>query len=66
VAISITQSAKDIADHMINVVVVFLLQTMVIPLFLFWALFRVFTAMFQNSATGCVIRTEEASVLDTR
>ena len=66
VATSIEQSAKEIVDHMINVIVVFLLQTMVIPLLLFWALFRVFTAMFQNSATGRVIRVEEASVLETR
>jgi hypothetical protein len=49
---AMAKGATRMVDHMINVIVVFLLQTLVIPLLLFWALYRVLMAMFQNSETS--------------
>lgn len=49
---SMAQGATKLVDHMIKLIVVFLLQTLVIPLIFFWALYRVLTAMFQTPATS--------------
>lgn len=45
---SMAQGATKMVEHIIMLIVVFLLQTLVIPLVFFWALYRVITAMFQN------------------
>jgi len=45
---SMVQKGSEAVDQMIKTIVVFLLQTLVIPLLLFWALWRVLIAMFQN------------------
>lgn len=37
----IKQTASDVVEHIIMLIAVFLLQTLVIPLFLLWALLRV-------------------------
>ena len=34
------QVANQVADHIVKLIVVFLMQTLVIPLLLFWALYR--------------------------
>lgn len=49
---SMAQGATKLVDHIIKVIVVFLLQTIVIPLLFFWALYRVLTAIFQNPVTS--------------
>jgi hypothetical protein len=41
--------AETFTNQMIDLIIVFLLQTLVIPLVFFWTLVRVFTAMFQTS-----------------
>ncbi len=61
---SMAQGATQIADHMIKVIVVFLLQTLVIPLLLFWALYRVLMALFQLPVTGRPNKSAEESALD--
>lgn len=45
---SMAQGATKLVEHIIKLIVVFLLQTLVIPLVFFWALYLVITAMFQN------------------
>lgn len=45
---SMAQGATKMVEHIIKLIVVFLLQTLVIPLVFFWVLYRVVTAMFQN------------------
>ncbi|HUW24939.1 MAG TPA: hypothetical protein VMW07_00235 [Gallionella sp.] len=40
--------AEQIVSHVIKLIVVFLLQTLVIPLILFWALYRVGLALFNS------------------
>lgn len=42
---ALRQSATQITSHIIKLIVVFLLQTLVIPLLLFWALYRALMAM---------------------
>ncbi len=42
---ALRQSAAQITAHIIKLIVVFLLQTLVIPLLLFWALYRALMAM---------------------
>ena len=44
------------------VMVVFILQTLVMPLFFFWALFRVLMAMFQNPANNPIRNNETVTV----
>ena len=34
-------SASEVTEHIIKLIVVFLMQTVVVPLFLFWALYRI-------------------------
>lgn len=59
---SMAQHGKEAVDHMIQLIVVFLLQTLVIPLLFFGVLYRLLTAMFQISET----KTDEESHLITR
>lgn len=63
---ALRESATNLVEHIIKVIVVFLLQTLVIPLLFFWALFRVFTAMFQNPVTSRNIKTGEGLVIDIK
>jgi len=63
---AISQGAKQFVDHMISVIVVFLLQTLVIPLLLFWALFRVLSAIFQKPVYRGTHQTENGPVLEVR
>jgi hypothetical protein len=63
---SMVQGATQIAEHIIKVIVVFLLQTLVIPLLFFWALYRVFTTMFQSSLARRINKVDGEAVLDTR
>lgn len=48
---SMAQGATKLVEHIIKLIVLFMLQTLVIPLVFFWALYRVVTAMFQNPLT---------------
>ena len=45
---SMKEAVNRMVEHIINIIVVFMLQTIVIPLVFFWALYRVVTAMFQT------------------
>lgn len=63
---SMVQKGTEAVDLMIKVIVVFLLQTLLIPLLFFWALYRVFTAMFQNSAFSRTPKTEECAAHEIR
>lgn len=56
---SMVQKGTVAVDLMIKLIVVFLLQTLLIPLLFFWALYRVFTAMFQNSVFTRTPKNEE-------
>lgn len=58
------QASKELPERIINLIVVFLLQTLVVPLLFFWALYRVLTAMFQNPETGLKNKTDERTVLE--
>jgi len=48
---ALKQSAAQITSHIIKLIVVFLLQTLVIPLLLFWALYRLLMSMLPARAT---------------
>jgi hypothetical protein len=62
---SLVEKITHISDYLIRLIVVFLLQTLVLPLFFFWALYRVLMAMFQNSADGRTNNAETVATLDT-
>jgi hypothetical protein len=40
------QAASEVAEHIVKLIVVFLMQTLVLPLILFWALYRAAKAVF--------------------
>ena len=48
---ALKQSAAQIISHIIKLIVVFLLETLVIPLLLFWGLCRLLMAMLPARAT---------------
>ena len=58
------EKITHVTDYIIRLIVMFLLQTLVIPLFFFWALYRVLMAMFQNSANSRSNNTDAVSVLE--
>ena len=58
---SMAQGATKMVEHMIKVMVVFLLQTLVVPLLFFWALYQVLTAMFQNPVASRGMNAPELS-----
>lgn len=41
-------SASQVTEHIVKLIVVFLMQTVVVPLFLFWALFRIGKAILDQ------------------
>lgn len=49
---ALRDGAANLVEHIIKLIVVFLLQTLVIPLVVFWVLYRVITAMFQTPVTS--------------
>ena len=44
------QVASQVTEHIVKLIVVFLMQTLVMPLLLFWALYRACKAMFDPSS----------------
>ena len=61
---ALREGATKLVEHIIKVIVVFLLQTLVIPLLFFWALIRVFTAMFQNPVASLHNKNDGAGTID--
>jgi hypothetical protein len=59
----LVKASKELPERIINLIVVFLLQTLVIPLFFFWALCRVLMAMFQTSESWRANKTDERAVI---
>jgi hypothetical protein len=43
---NLKQAASQVAEHLVKLIVVFLMQTLVMPLILFWALYRAGRAVF--------------------
>lgn len=50
------QSASQVTEHIIKLIVVFLMQTLVVPLFLFWALYRLGKAALMEPLRGSLQR----------
>ena len=44
--------AGQTVEHVVKLIVVFLLQTLVVPVFLFWALYRIGSALFEMPRRG--------------
>jgi hypothetical protein len=63
---NLVEKVTHASDYIIKLMVVFLLQTLIIPLFFFWTLYRVLIAMFQNTANITTKNTDAVSALNIR
>ncbi|MDO9360669.1 MAG: hypothetical protein Q7T70_16965 [Polaromonas sp.] len=53
---SLKQAAEQAVEHIIRLIVIFVLQTMVIPLLLMWALYAAARALFERAGRGLPLR----------
>ncbi len=61
---NLRKAAEQAIEHIIRLIVIFLLQTLIIPLLLFWVLYRIARAAFAQ--TGAVVLASHAAAMAAR